>query len=524
MRIHAETTRNLLAALAKLPPTPPEPVAWLARADRPWLRFAGPHVTDTEEDGCSVELDAERLMTGRSQSIRIENLGQDAVTVRLPTLHGALRASLSNGEANIRLERGGGSTDLYFEIVAASGEEVPEVLALVAEGDDSRTFSVRLRWNQEVRLGRFDFNGLLAPQRFDFGDVDPRADEPATRYRLRVSSLTTEPLRIRLKDLPSWLALETAGLRRPGPLPGTFFDRPTPVDLTLYPPSLDALGPLRAVVRLETDDMRGAMQHFDLELAARFGSRRPRLRVVGVPALQVMRGGEYPLRLDLENFGTVPARLSVADTSPGIGHNQHTPEVPAACSEPGRAVLELVVNTVELEHGTHERFCEIAVEEGDPARLRIPLRISVRNVTWQHEIDFGRLEAGRPKQVVFLAQADGAPLHPIAEPAPEAEKFLTIRVVDGQRVQVICKPPAKCPPGSYDLRVRLRQPKLFFDGDVAVRVRVVSTTHRLLGWAAAALLLLVILVVTFFLAFGAPSEMDSKVSSPKPHGLEIVTI
>jgi hypothetical protein len=261
------------------------------------------------------------------------------------------------------------SSDSGYEVLAShEGEgEHHAALTLTIAGARTSTLNVRLVTQTQKPLGDFQFNGALIPSRFDF---DPEGHP----YEIIARSANSAPLVVTFADLPSWLTFEIDGYPRKGPITGSFFRRVTPFTVRLRP---HAIGQHDGVVRMRTNDARPEYQLIDLQFTGALTPERPHVRAFAPKPLRGRSDQSLMTLVRLENWGRTPAIVSCRTPPAGITVGK-IPAIPAwRDGNPGGDTLPIGVTTSHLSIGVNDLLLCLQVGGGEPAEVRVPVRIDV---------------------------------------------------------------------------------------------------------------------------------------------------
>lgn len=345
--------RHYLGALSRPART------WLEPLPAARLAYGGPAVR-MEGDACVVDFGVVAEARGAERFVRVFRPGGREPDIRV--------AEVPEGVEAEWVRRGDGAIRLAIRLTAdVDGTLSSSMTLLVREGSSERAESLSLRVvRQQVEpVAAILFNGASAPQPFEFDDERPA-------YVLSVANRGTERLITTLADLPEWLEVEVDGVRRSGPMPGDFFERAAPFEMTLRP---RYVGAHRGSVALRTNDLRPELRNVHLPLSSRFAPLRPHVRALPPPHLYIetVRPVTAPVRL--ENWGRTPAplRASVVPLELSVGA---IPVVPAAADgKPGTALLQVRIDPRKLVAGPQAKVIELDVDGSDPARCTLTLQI-----------------------------------------------------------------------------------------------------------------------------------------------------
>jgi len=362
----------------------PSPL-WVAPAQRPSLLLTSD--APRGERGCIVDFGTVESPGAEHRTLRLVNLGEEALTLRVQNANAWLQAHwLPEGEV-LQLE--GRSAAL---LVAAAHDFLEDTfltgtIELVADGLEGQrricAIAVRLATRRTQALGRYGFEGEPEPRPHDFGRLDAAAvgaGEPPS-YELSFESLTSIPLVVSFADLPAWLVFAVNGYQRRGPVSGRFFERVAPFRVEIRPNrSLQFLGVQRGRVVLHTNDARPAWQRLDLEFAAEIESAKPYLTLTPLERVRVPAGEVVWVEATLTNWGQSPARVSLRSRSPAL----QLPDRPAVPSlhdgQPGQVALRIRLVSTGLAQGTHALSLTLRVENGEPPEINIPIWVDVTAV------------------------------------------------------------------------------------------------------------------------------------------------
>lgn len=358
------------------------PRTWLEALPSPPLVFAG-ETLRWEDAHCVLDLGDVRSPGEERQRVRVCNRGAERLDVRIQEVPPWLTARWlgARGDAISIASKDVGAT---LEVVVAHDEEREFRGAVVLDAGRAReTLLVRLTTRRPYPSARIDFHGSPTPRPFDFGsNEDP--------YILSVANVTAVPLVVTFADLPEWMVFEIDGHRRSGPIEGDFFERRAPFVIKLRP---QTLGPQTGVLRLRTNDPRPEWQRIELPFAACLFAARPRVQASPPRRVQIRADQKLTVEAQLENWGRAEARIS-KELVPRALALRTCPVVPAARDgKPGRATLPIRIAPAHLASGTHALVLSLRIENGEPARVDVPVAIDVTP---------RRRSALRPETIVAL--------------------------------------------------------------------------------------------------------------------------
>lgn len=479
---------------------------WLAPAEGTEVGFLGGGVAETP-DGCSVDLGAVPALGEEVRAVRLLNLGREPLTLRLegaPPPWLAVRWPAGETAGRVPLAGAGGAADLElaFRGTHLAEETLQATLRLVAEGADgeSRQLAMTVRLRTRLgRHGRFDFNGAAAPERHDFGALDPTAAAAAApAYTLRIAGAGDAPLGIELHGLPDWLTCEIGGATRSGPAAGRFHDaacaRGEVFEATFRPVvSFRFLGLREARVTLVTDDEREELRRVEIELRAQIETAAVYLEALVPEPFFVVPPATHDLKIPLTNWGRSPARLEVEECPAGL-EVLPLPGVKGATGRlRGRADLRVRLASEGLAPGPHQLRLVLRVQ-GSPRRLAVPIRATVVPVEIDPpRLDFGRVGERPERRVVHLRAADGRPLRLRAETLPALAGLLTCSVDAAGALEVEVRPRPETPPGfAHDgPGIVVSEPALKLRREIPVTLRTGGGP----GWKIALVLTFLLLAV-----------------------------
>lgn len=305
------------------------------------------------------------------------------------------------------LESGDEPALLYIRL-DFTNREVAERIDLLAEaGTRSRIFGLHLVWPADrVALGTYISTGGELPAVYSFGSLSvlpPLADGVACHLSAR--SLTKSQVHVTMSDLPSWLQFEVDGFARRGPIPGRFFEKETPIEAVIRPiASSSFLGHQQAELSIRTTDFREEYKTLTLGVSATFEVAVPCVEALPSKRIVVAQEGVHPTRVELRNFGNRPADFKVLNKNPRIGLGYLPSIPPVESGRPGRATLDLTVDSAGLSVDRYDLPLTIKVDGGAPESVEILVKIRVVEVVCEPaSLDFGTIPKTRKSQMIVIA-------------------------------------------------------------------------------------------------------------------------
>lgn len=461
---------------------------WLAPAEGVQVGLLGGGVAETPE-GCIVDFGTVAALGEEVRSVRLENLGQETLTLRLegaPPPWLVVRWTSEEIAGRVPLAGAGGAADLelVFRGARTEAEALQATLRLVAESaaGENRPLAVTalVRTRLGGRHGRFDWNGAAVPGAHDFGTLDPTAaSSAASAYTLRITGAGDASLKIELHGLPDWLTCEDGGATRSGPAPGLFHSatcaRGQVFEAVLRPVvSFRFLGPRQARITLVTDDDREELRRQELELSARFESATTYLETLVPEPFLAVPPATYDLKIPLTNWGRPAARLELEACPAGLTI-LNLPGVKGATGRlPGRADALVRLASERLAPGPHQLRLVLRILQENPRLLSVPIRVTVVPIEIDPpRLDFGRVGDRPEKRVLRLWATDGRPLRLRVEPLPALAGLLACSVDAAGGIQVECRPRPETPQGfAHDgPGIAVSDPTLKFRREIPVALR-----------------------------------------------------
>lgn len=340
--------RHYVGALSKPATT------WLEPSAAVQLAFAGDALR-VDDEGCMLDFGTVELSLGEWRSVRMFVPGTMPVSMRVSEAPPWVATELDGGRLVVRI------TD------DSEGERVGTIALWIRDERGARLEKLRVHVDARPRqpMAGISFDGDAVPAPFVFKDGDT--------YTISVTNRNSVPLNVTLFDLPEWLELTVDGCTRGGPLDGAFFERKAPFTLSLRP---RLLGRHEGALRMRTNDRQSELRDVLLPLSAEVVPLRPHVRAVP-PAVVETSAKNVTVHASLENWSRTPAQVAASVTTQCATVPAMT-RVPAARrDEPGIADLPIRIAASRLAAGTHILIVSLQIEDGDPSRCSIPVRVDV---------------------------------------------------------------------------------------------------------------------------------------------------
>jgi hypothetical protein len=348
---------------------------WLEPLPAKRLAFAGKIVRNAG-GACLFDLGTVTSPGQERHQLRVSNPGEQPLEVRIGAGAPWMTARwLETSKDAVTL--GGGEAGAILELSVSHDSECAfegtlRLLVLDSTGGTivQRVEEVALRMTARRLhpIALFDFNGSPAPRPFAFGtDVHP--------YELSVVNKAAVPLVVSFADLPPWLTFEVEQHRRPGPLPGRFFERTAPFTVRLLPHSL---GRHQGSLRLQTNDPRPELQSIELQFAACLEAPAPSVRCIPPQRARLRADQTLVVAARLENRGRTAARVVSRSELPDsleVAESYVVP--PVHDGDPGTALLPIRIVAAQLAPGHHSIQVILRIAGGDPDVIAIPVHVEV---------------------------------------------------------------------------------------------------------------------------------------------------
>jgi hypothetical protein len=340
--------RHYVGALSKPATT------WLEPVPAAQLAFAGDALR-VDDEGCLLDFGTVDMPRGEWRSMRMFVPGTMPVSMRVSEAPPWVETELDGGRLVVRI------TD------DSEGEHTGTITLWIRDERGARLEKLRVHADAQPRqpMASISFDGDAVPAPFVFEDGDT--------YTISVTNRNSVPLIVALFDLPEWLELTVDGCTRGGPLPGPFFERKAPFVLSLRP---RLLGRHEGALRMRTNDRQSELRDVMLPLSAEVVPLRPHVRAIP-PAVVETSAKNVTVHASLENWSRTPAQVAASVTTQCAAVPAMT-RVPAARrDEPGTADLPIRIAASRLAAGAHVLVVSLQIDDGEPARCSIPVRIDV---------------------------------------------------------------------------------------------------------------------------------------------------
>jgi hypothetical protein len=354
--------RHYVGALSKPATT------WLEPARAAPLAFAGDALR-VDAEGCVLDFGTVDAPRGESRSVRVFVPGTMPVSMRVSEAPPWVATEVDGGRLFVRV------TD------DSEGARTGTIALWTRDGYGARLEKLRVHIDARPRepMASISFNGDAAPATFVFED--------GVTYTLSVTNRNSVPLVVTLFDLPEWLELTVDGCTRGGPLDGPFFERKAPFTLFLRP---CLLGRHEGALRMRTNDRQRELHDVLLPFSADVVPLRPHVRAVP-PAIVETSAKNVTVHASLENWSRTPAQVRASVTTQCATVPARTRVPGARRDAPGTTDLPIRIAASRLAAGAHVLIVSLQIDDGDPERCSVPVRINVTGIPQRRR--FSRTDA-----------------------------------------------------------------------------------------------------------------------------------